>query len=32
MWLTPICKFIIGQIIPLVKRLLGVAFAFAGRR
>jgi hypothetical protein len=32
MWLTPICKLIIGQITPFVKRLLGIAFAFAGRR
>jgi hypothetical protein len=32
MWLTPICKVIIDQTIPLVKSLLGVAFVFAGRR
>jgi hypothetical protein len=32
MWLTPICKLIIGQIIPRVTRLFGIAFAFAGRR
>jgi hypothetical protein len=31
MWLTPICKLTIDQITPLVKGLLGIAFAFAGR-
>ena len=31
MWLTPIFQFTIDQITPLVKRLLGIAFAFTGR-